>query len=160
MEKNGKGRHESLENTNETCFSCLLSHEKVEARGIWYCPNALCRGVGGTWFRKTLDSYKELSNYNYRVDENEWLEKGIIYNHEKGIDRDNFIKKEEKEYYKQQQEEWKLRELKKIIAKNAYKHIKQVIAEVEESSEICVSANWDECITVDDETFNGEELSE
>lgn len=74
----------------ETCFACALTHPKVEARGIWYCPNALCRGCGGAWFRIELDSYKDVDNNRHTVDPDEWLEKGIKYNKENNIRRRRF----------------------------------------------------------------------
>lgn len=76
-----------------TCGSCKLYHPNVEARGIWHCPNALCRGCGGAWFRRTLDSYRELENETHTVDENEWLEKGIAHNKKTGIGRRVFRKR-------------------------------------------------------------------
>ncbi len=84
-----------------TCFSCGLKHYKVECQGIWHCPNALCKGSGGGWFRRTLKSYKEIDdNQKHTVDEQEWRFKGIIYNLKNGIRRYNFyrtkIEKEEK----------------------------------------------------------------
>lgn len=93
MEKTRKKTDElEQENKTYTCFSCGLFHEKVEAQGIWYCPNALCMGCGGGWFRQTLKSYKELddASRDHTVDHDEWLKKGIIHNREHKIDRDNF----------------------------------------------------------------------
>lgn len=63
-----------------TCFSCGLFNERVECQGIWFCPNALCMGAGGAWFRRTLDSYQEVEYDRHTVDENEWLKKGIKLN--------------------------------------------------------------------------------
>lgn len=74
----------------EQCFSCKLIHPEVEARGIWFCPNALCRGVGAVWFRATLDSFKENENFTHTIDEKEWLEKGRKHNAEKKIRRTVF----------------------------------------------------------------------
>lgn len=68
----------------EKCFSCGLEHEKVEVSGIWHCPNALCRGVGGHWFRSTLSSYKE-GSANHIVDWDEWQSKGKIHNEKNNI---------------------------------------------------------------------------
>jgi len=70
----------------DTCFSCGIKNKRVEAQGIWYCPNALCQGCGGAWFRATLESYKECcGNGRHTVDEVEWLTKGIIRNKENKI---------------------------------------------------------------------------
>ena len=77
----------------DTCFSCGILHPKVEAQGIWYCPNALCCGCGGGWFRKKLISYKENSDNTHCVDENEWLIKGIEYNKKNKIRRRTFRRK-------------------------------------------------------------------
>ncbi len=66
------------------CSSCKISHPEVECSGIFYCPNALCKGVGGAWFRYRLDSYKEYSTY-HTVDEDEYLEKAMLYNIENNI---------------------------------------------------------------------------
>lgn len=63
----------------ETCQSCGIKHPSVDAIGIWYCPNALCRGAGAAWFRKTLDSYQEYEDFTHSVEENEWQEKGKAY---------------------------------------------------------------------------------
>ena len=75
------------------CFSCELDHPKVEASGIWYCPNALCMGTGGAWFRAKLDSYRETENYTHTVDECEWLTKGKTYNKKNKITRQAFRRK-------------------------------------------------------------------
>ncbi len=77
----------------ETCFSCKLKHPSVEATGIWHCPNALCRGCGAAWFRRTLDSYKDEMDGTHTVDDKEWIEKGRIYNKEKKIRRKNWKRK-------------------------------------------------------------------
>lgn len=75
-----------------TCFSCGLLHQKVECQGIWYCPNALCMGCGGGWFRNKLNSYKECNDGSgcHTVDEDEWLKKGIIHNKNNKIRRTAF----------------------------------------------------------------------
>jgi len=76
-----------------TCFSCGIFHPNVEAEGIWYCPNALCQGCGGAWFRLKLKSCKENSDGTHCVDENEWIIKGIQYNKIHGIRRKVFRRK-------------------------------------------------------------------
>jgi hypothetical protein len=58
------------------CWYCGLHHTQVEASGVYYCPNPLCSGPGGAWFRATLESYKEEGN-RHSVDPVEWLEKGL-----------------------------------------------------------------------------------
>lgn len=147
------------ERENFTCFSCGLFHEKLEAQGIWYCPNALCMGCGGAWFRNTLDSYRECNDGSdsYTIDPSEWLDKGIIYNHEHNIERYSFLRHENpKELEKNDQ--WTHRELKKTIAQIAYREVRKAIQRVQESTEIFISTNWNVCITIDDEIFQGEEL--
>ena len=74
------------------CFSCGLLHPQVEAQGMWYCPNALCQGSGGAWFRAKLDSYRENDNYTHTVDEMEWLAKGKEHNKQNKIRRKMFIR--------------------------------------------------------------------
>jgi len=41
------------------CFYCGLDNDKVEAAGMWYCPNPRCSGPGAAWFRVKLHSYKD-----------------------------------------------------------------------------------------------------
>lgn len=74
------------------CFSCGLLHPQVEAQGMWYCPNALCQGSGGAWFRAKLDSYRENDNYTHTVDEVEWLAKGKEHNKQNKIRHKMFIR--------------------------------------------------------------------
>jgi hypothetical protein len=77
-----------------TCFSCGYTHEKVECQGMFYCPNALCLGAGGAWFRATLDSYEDDPVEAFHtVDEEEWLRKGREYNKENKINRQCFRRK-------------------------------------------------------------------
>jgi hypothetical protein len=73
-----------------TCFYCGIYHPHVEAQGMLYCPNALCSGPGGSWFRSKLDSYEEINSSEHTVKEDEWLKKGIINNKNNGIERDYF----------------------------------------------------------------------
>lgn len=55
------------------CITCGLVHRKVEAGGIYYCPNPLCRVCGAAWFRASLPSMKENSNGTHTVDAEEWV---------------------------------------------------------------------------------------
>lgn len=64
----------------EKCQSCHIVHKQVECIGIFHCPNALCRGSGGAWFRHKLDSYKETHSGMHTVDEEEYFLKGTEYN--------------------------------------------------------------------------------
>ncbi len=74
-----KLRKKTLTKTHECC-SCGLKHQKVECQGMWYCPNALCSGPGGAWFRKTLKSYRDILNSRHTVDPYELKKKGEKYN--------------------------------------------------------------------------------
>jgi hypothetical protein len=47
---------------------------------------------------------------------------------------------------------------KLAIARAAYKEIKNVIDKFENNSQFLVTSDWDGCITVDDEFFQGSEL--
>lgn len=62
-----------------TCRRCNLKHRHVEASGILHCPNPLCPGSGGGWFRSKLDSYCQLPCGRHTVDEKEYQEKGEEY---------------------------------------------------------------------------------
>lgn len=55
------------------CHYCKLDNPKVEASGVWYCPNGICPGPGAAWFRAKLKSYKENggSNGEHTIDEKE-----------------------------------------------------------------------------------------
>jgi len=71
-----------MNNDSYTCFSCGFKDPKVECRGIWYCPNALCHGPGGAWFRGTLESHVR-HGHTHSVDSKEYQEKGEAYMKEK-----------------------------------------------------------------------------
>lgn len=85
-----------IETVMETCFSCGIRHKNVEAHGIFHCPNALCMGCGGAWFRSTLDSYEDCGDNTHTVDDDEWLEKGLVYNNEHKINRKRFFRTKHK----------------------------------------------------------------
>jgi hypothetical protein len=86
-----------MEYNQEICQSCGIEDDRVEARGIWHCPNALCRGTGGAWFRRTLNSYQDMPNaFEHTVDEKEWLIKGREENKIKGINIENFVNSKNK----------------------------------------------------------------
>jgi hypothetical protein len=57
-----------------TCFYCGLAHKKVEAGGMWWCPNVTCAGPGNSYFRTKLKSYKETGS-QHTVDTKEWSDK-------------------------------------------------------------------------------------
>lgn len=73
-----KANKESMR--KETCGACGLTHRKVEAQGIWYCPNAVCKGAGATWFRCSLKSYKDNRDGTHSVDKKELKWKGLLKN--------------------------------------------------------------------------------
>lgn len=80
-------------------MSCGLIHPEVEASGMWYCPNALCKGVGGAWFRATLDSYVECKKtHTHTIDEDEWQKKGKAYNKKHNIYRQELVRKNNEDY--------------------------------------------------------------
>lgn len=56
------------------CYYCGLVHAKVEAGGVYYCPNRLCIGPGAWSHRKGLKSYQELTDGGYTVDPQDVLE--------------------------------------------------------------------------------------
>lgn len=35
----------------EPCYYCGLENDRVEAGGVWYCPNRFCQGPGAFWLR-------------------------------------------------------------------------------------------------------------
>jgi hypothetical protein len=81
-----------------TCFSCGYTHEKVECDGILHCPNALCLGAGGAWFRNSLYGYEDDEfGLFHTVDEEEWLRKGREYNKANKINRKCFRRKRSNE---------------------------------------------------------------
>jgi hypothetical protein len=64
------------------CFYCGCYDEKVEAGGIYYCPNPNCSGPGIRWFYETLNSFKDEPYQNcYSVNADE-----------KNIKADEYIK--------------------------------------------------------------------
>jgi len=73
------------------CYYCGIKYlEKVECCGVNYCPNPLCTGPGGAWFRVNLKSCKETSKSPERhtVDHEEWLQKGLEYIEQKDYPKD------------------------------------------------------------------------
>jgi hypothetical protein len=62
-----------------TCRYCKVFHPKVEAGGMWYCPNPACRGCGAAWFKRTLDSYEDQPYNEYSFDEDECDRKAVEY---------------------------------------------------------------------------------
>lgn len=94
----------------ETCASCGLKDDEVEAQGMYYCPNPICSTSGATWFRMQMASYKPMKldpprrppslvwglnenpNYTINLDEliafSDWLLLGIP----DGLMRDAVVK--------------------------------------------------------------------
>lgn len=64
-----------------TCFYCGLEHPRVEAGGLYFCPNTMCPGPGGHSHRAKLASYKEESwpKSGHTVDEEEWRRAGLAH---------------------------------------------------------------------------------
>ncbi len=60
-----------------TCYYCELQHDKVEAGGLWYCPNPLCPGPGQASSRMLLRSYRETNSGRYTVNAAEVLAVGV-----------------------------------------------------------------------------------
>ena len=61
------------------CQSCGLRDRRVECVGIFHCPNPLCNGSGGAWFRHRLASCRNLPNGKHTINEQERREKGFAY---------------------------------------------------------------------------------
>jgi hypothetical protein len=60
------------------CHYCGLIHKRVEAGGIYYCPNTLCLGPGAAYFRSTCKSYKEDRWGKHTVDTFELVGKALL----------------------------------------------------------------------------------
>jgi len=60
-----------------TCYYCGLHHDRVEAGGVYHCPNNLCTGPGAGGFRSTLKSYKETQGERHIVDPHEVVSAAI-----------------------------------------------------------------------------------
>lgn len=56
-----------------TCRVCRLYHARVEAAGIYHCPNTLCEGPGATHVRYKLKSFREVDSQSHIVDYIEWV---------------------------------------------------------------------------------------
>jgi hypothetical protein len=62
------------------CLYCTIGHhEDVECGGIYYCPNPLCSGSGGSWMRCQIPSYQEEENGRHSVDWTEWRKRAREY---------------------------------------------------------------------------------
>ena len=61
------------------CCYCHLEDKLVEAGGVFYCPNPLCMGPGGAWFRSGLDSFRLVDGGRHSVETDEWENKGNDY---------------------------------------------------------------------------------
>ena len=44
---------------HQICIGCGLASTRVEAGGIWYCPNPACTACGAQPHKRKLKSYKE-----------------------------------------------------------------------------------------------------
>lgn len=62
------------------CFYCGLEDDKVEAGGVWYCPNPLCTGPGVTnWFASKLKSYRDMGSSGGTASEEEIVQEANKY---------------------------------------------------------------------------------
>ncbi len=66
INEENKGKKVSIKD----CFYCACHDDKVEAGGMWHCPNPRCGGPGVAWFNRKLKSYKDLGG-SYTIDEAE-----------------------------------------------------------------------------------------
>lgn len=55
-----------------TCIGCGLTDKRVEAGGIYYCPNPACTATGAWSHRTNLKSYREEGDHHF-VDPNEMI---------------------------------------------------------------------------------------
>jgi ribosomal protein L37AE/L43A len=55
------------------CYYCGLSDKKVEAGGMWCCPNIACHGPGNSYYRSKLPSTINRDGAQ-EVDDWEWME--------------------------------------------------------------------------------------
>jgi hypothetical protein len=62
-----------------TCYYCALRHPKVEAGGVWHCPNFACSGPGGATHRMKLKSCTDVGDNRHSVDEQEWHDAAVEY---------------------------------------------------------------------------------
>lgn len=59
-----------------TCYYCKLAHKRVEAGGMWHCPNITCSGPGGAYYRSKLKGTVNKGQHQ-EVDYVEWRDKVI-----------------------------------------------------------------------------------
>ncbi len=77
-----------------TCSFCPIGHHKsVECAGIYYCPNPLCTGPGGAWFRAKLTSYKSDPDGRHTVNWTEWVAEAEAYLEDPKNEKDAQIRK-------------------------------------------------------------------
>lgn len=68
-----------MKNELHKCFYCGFISNRVECKGMWHCPNALCSGTGAYWFRRKLKSFKDEPNRHHSVCPHELYKKGKRY---------------------------------------------------------------------------------
>lgn len=56
----------------QVCRSCGFHHEKVEAGGVYHCPNLLCSSSGAAIHRMKVPSYTPEGS-THSIDELEWI---------------------------------------------------------------------------------------
>jgi hypothetical protein len=65
---------------HETCHYCGLTHTRVEAGGMWHCPNVLCTGPGAASWRMQVPSFREEpGGRSHTVDDGEMSSFGLAY---------------------------------------------------------------------------------
>lgn len=57
----------------QICRSCGLYHEKVEAKGVYHCPNLLCSSSGAAIHRMKVPSFTPENDECHSIDELEWI---------------------------------------------------------------------------------------
>jgi len=67
------------------CIYCKTESDKVEASGIYYCPNPECTGCGAAWFRSKLKSYKNTGVKTHTVCGQELKYAAGLYNNSREI---------------------------------------------------------------------------
>jgi hypothetical protein len=81
-----KVRHvEIVKNHAGQCCYCHLEDKLVEAGGVFFCPNPICMGPGGAWFRSGLDSFRLVDGGRHSVETDEWERKGDEYLKDKAV---------------------------------------------------------------------------
>lgn len=73
------GEYDAKRKSHIVCYYCGLEDSKVEAGGLWHCPNTLCKGPGNQYFLRSLKSFKELGDGYCQFDTKEWIKEANEY---------------------------------------------------------------------------------